>query len=258
MVDTSSISPPVPEHVAIIMDGNGRWATARNMPRVEGHRRGAEAVKNCVETAKERGVKYLTLFAFSSENWKRPEEEVSGLMNLLRFYMKRETAEIKKSGIRLEVIGERERLDSDIRDMINQVEEVTAENEDMVLIIALSYGGRNDIVNAARTLAQKVNEGTLSPENIDETAFQGALMTARYPDPDLVIRTSGEYRLSNFLMWQLAYSEIYFTPVLWPDFSEADFDAAVEFFNGRERRFGALSGGSKNDIKKQATRNEGR
>lgn len=255
MTDKASISssaPAMPEHVAIIMDGNGRWATGRGLPRIEGHRKGAEAVKNCVETAKERGVKYLTLFAFSSENWKRPADEVSGLMNLLRFYMKRETTEIKKSGIRLEVIGERERLAPDIRDMITQVEKITSDNQDMVLIIALSYGGRLEIAHAARKLAERVKEGKLEPENIDEGMMRSCLMTADYPDPDLVIRTSGEYRLSNFLMWQLAYAEIYFTPVLWPDFSATDFDEAIEFFKGRERRFGALPG-EKNDIQKQAS-----
>ena len=244
----------MPAHVAIIMDGNGRWATSRGLSRYHGHKKGAEAVRNCVDNAKEAGVKYLTLFAFSSENWKRPQDEVSGLISLLRYYMKRETSEMQKSGIRLRVIGDLTRFDADIRDMISQAENVTAENNDLVLVIALNYGGRMDITHAAQKLAKEVLNGVLNPDLITEDTLGQNLMTADFPDPDLVIRTSEETRLSNFLMWQLSYTEIYFTSVLWPDFSKEDLTEALKFYQKRDRRFGGLSGECDDDSQKRPSR----
>lgn len=240
MISSSSHNEDIPVHVAVIMDGNGRWAQKRGLPRLEGHRKGAEAVRRCIEAAKEAGVKHLTLFAFSSENWNRPQDEVSGLMDLMRYYLKRETAELKKTGVRLEVIGELDRLDEDLKPMIDQAKNVTAENNDMVVTVALSYGGRRDIVLAAQELAHRVKSGELDVDNIDENSLSNSLMTAGTPDPDLIIRTSGEQRLSNFLMWQSAYSEIYFTDTLWPDFDKDSFAQALEYYAGRDRRFGVL------------------
>lgn len=230
----------LPCHIAVIMDGNGRWAQNRGMPRLEGHRKGAEAVKRCIEGAKESGIEYVTLFAFSSENWKRPQDEIAGLMELMRYYLKRETTELEKTGVRLEVIGDLDRLDSDLKSMIEQAKNVTKDNQEMVVTVALSYGGRQDILHAAQKLAQDVKNGKLSAENIDEKMFSSALMTADMPDPDLVIRTSGEQRLSNFLMWQFAYTEIFFTDTLWPDFSDEDLQEALNHYEGRNRRYGAL------------------
>ncbi len=230
----------IPQHIAVIMDGNGRWAGKRGLPRLEGHRKGSEAVRRCIEAAKDAGVRYLTLFAFSSENWNRPKDEISGLMELMRYYLKRETAELKKTGARLEVIGDLDRLDDDLKSMIAQAQDVTKDNDDMVVTVALSYGGRQDILQAAKKLANQVNSGALDVENIDEKKFSDALMTSGIPDPDLVIRTSGEQRLSNFLMWQFAYTEIYFTDTLWPDFSADDMKEALEHYAGRDRRYGAL------------------
>ncbi len=229
-----------PKHVAIIMDGNGRWAEARGLTRTEGHKKGAEATRQVVESAQALGVQYLTLFGFSSENWNRPVGEVTDLMNLLRYYLKKETAELHKSGARLLVIGDRARLAPDIVSLIENAEELTQANEKITVIIALSYGGRQDIVFAARELARQVKAGVVDPAQIDEDVFASRLMTAGIPDPDLLVRTSGESRISNFLLWQSAYAEIYFTNTFWPDFARADLEAAIAFYNGRERRYGGL------------------
>jgi undecaprenyl diphosphate synthase len=231
-----------PAHVAIIMDGNGRWAKARGLPRTAGHKRGAEAVRRTVETARELGVSYLTLYAFSSENWKRPAGEVTDLMGLLRLYLRNEVSTLHKNGIRLRVIGDRSRLGPDIVALIDESEAKTAANTALTLVLALSYGGRQEIVEATRRLARQVAAGTLAAEAIDEAAVSANLFTADIPDPDLVIRTSGEQRISNFLLWQCAYSELVFLDVLWPDFGRADFEAAIRDFHGRDRRFGSASG----------------
>ena len=229
----------VPAHIAIIMDGNGRWAKARGLPRTAGHYQGAETVRRVVETCIENGVSYLTLFGFSSENWKRPAAEISDLMGLLRLYLRREIGRLHDNGVRLTVIGERERLAPDIIKLIEEAEARTAANTRLRLTVALSYGGRQDIVNAASKLAQKVKDGDLLPEQIDETMFGQHLSTAGMPDPDLVIRTSGEMRISNFLLWQFAYTEMVFVDKHWPEFSAADFLAAIAEFQCRSRRYGA-------------------
>ncbi len=231
----------IPRHVAIIMDGNGRWATARGLSRTEGHRKGAEATRQAIESAKEIGIPYLTLFGFSSENWNRPAEEVTDLMNLLRYYLKKETAELHKNGARLLIIGDRSRLSKDIVLLIDHAEKLTQDNDKITVVIALSYGGRQDILFAAKELARQAAAGTVDPEKMDENLFSAHLMTKGIPDPDLMIRTSGESRISNFMMWQLAYAELYFTETLWPDFSKRDMEKAVAFFDGRDRRYGGVS-----------------
>ncbi len=234
--------PPPPAHIAIIMDGNGRWAEARGLPRIAGHKRGAEAVRKTVEAAAQAGVSYLTLFGFSSENWKRPEREVGDLMGLLRLYLKSEINELKKNGIRLTVIGDRSRFAADIVAMIEKAEAETADGARLNLILALSYGGRQEIVSAAQLLAEQAAAGEIDPEDIDDRLFASHLNTAAVPDPDLLIRTSGEQRISNFLLWQLAYTELVFTDVLWPDFGAEDLTAAIDEFKSRERRYGATIG----------------
>ncbi len=236
----ASLQPPI--HVAIIMDGNGRWAKARGLPRVAGHRRGVEAVRTAVNSAVDLGIRYMTLYGFSSENWKRPRFEVSELMTLLRRYLRSEIAELNAKGVRIRFIGERGRLGADIVDMIEQAERQTAGNTKLDLIIALSYGGRGEIARAAREIAQGIADGALAPDDITEESFGRYLFTTEIPDPDLVIRTSGEQRLSNFLLWQTAYSELIFTDTLWPDFSRADFESVVREFHRRERRYGAAGG----------------
>ncbi|MEZ0224164.1 MAG: isoprenyl transferase [Alphaproteobacteria bacterium] len=241
MTSATDTSLEIPKHVAIIMDGNGRWATARGLSRSEGHRKGAEAAQRAVEAARDIGIPYVTLFSFSSENWNRPAAEIDDLMNLLRYYLKRETAEMQKSGARLMVIGDRTRLPDDIVAQIEHAEETTKNNKLITVVIALSYGGRQDIVFAARELARLAKADKVDIEKIDEDIFSRYLMTRGIPDPDLMIRTSGESRISNFLMWQLAYAELFFTNTLWPDFGRADMDEAVAFFNGRDRRYGGLS-----------------
>lgn len=233
--------PPPPTHVAIIMDGNGRWANARGLPRIAGHKRGADAVRRTLEAAGDLGVSYLTLFGFSSENWRRPEQEVGDLMGLLRLYLNSEIDKLKKNGIRLRVIGDRARFDSDIVETIERAESETADNARFTLVLALSYGGRQEIVNAARLLAQRAADGEIEPAAIDEATFHGTLETAGIPDPDLLIRTSGEKRISNFLLWQLAYTELVFSDVLWPDFGAEELRAAVQEYHSRERRYGAVS-----------------
>ncbi len=235
-------TPSPPAHVAIIMDGNGRWAKARGLPRIAGHRRGAEAVRRTVEAAGEFGIAYLTLFGFSSENWKRPSGEVDDLMGLLRHYIRAEIAELHAKGVRLRVIGDRARLADDIVALIDKAETLTAGNTRLCLAVALSYGGRAEIVSAARAIAAKVRSGETAVEDIDEGLFARHLLTTEMPDPDLVIRTSGEQRISNFLLWQTAYSELVFTDTLWPDFGKADLEKALRDYHGRDRRYGASVG----------------
>jgi undecaprenyl diphosphate synthase len=229
----------LPRHIAIIMDGNGRWAKRRHLPRAVGHQRGADAVRRAVEGCRELGVSYLTLYAFSSENWKRPASEVGDLMSLLRVYLRKELADLHKNNIRLRFIGNRERLAQDIIDLINQSEGTTAGNTGMTLVIALNYGSQNEIVEATRAIARDVREGRLEVEAINEGVFSGYLQTAAIPDPDLLIRTSGEKRLSNFLLWQSAYSELVFLDTLWPDFTKDSLIEAIQEFTNRERRYGA-------------------
>jgi len=234
---SAGAAPPV--HVAIIMDGNGRWAKARGLPRAFGHQRGAEAVRRTVAGAVEIGISYLTLFGFSSENWKRSAAEIDDLMALLRFYLRSEIAELDRNGVRIRVIGDRVRLADDIVALIDEAERRTRANVRLNLTVALSYGGRSEITLAARRLAAAVKAGELAPEDIDEAAFARHLLTAGIPDPDLVIRTSGEKRISNFLLWQLAYAELVFLDRLWPDFSKGDLEDAIREYHGRDRRYGA-------------------
>lgn len=231
-----------PRHVAIIMDGNGRWARARGLPRAAGHKRGADAVRRAVEGAVELGIDYLTLYGFSSENWKRPVAEVNDLMGLLRHYLRSEIAELHGRGVRIRFIGERAQLAPDIVALIGQAEQQTYNNTALNLIVALNYGGRSEITAAARSLAQDVANGRRRPEDIDEAVFQSHLSTAGVPDPDVVIRTSGEKRISNFLLWQSAYAELVFIDTLWPDFGKQDFENALHEFHRRERRYGAAGG----------------
>jgi undecaprenyl diphosphate synthase len=241
-VASASTASTPPVHVAIVMDGNGRWAKARGLPRVAGHKRGAEAVRQAVRSAVELGVSYLTLFGFSSENWRRPAAEIQDLMALLRLYLRGEVAELHKNGVRLRVIGERTRLSADIIELIESAEALTENNRALSLTLALSYGGRQDIVHAARRMAEAAQAGRLDPAAIDEGLFAQCLWTADMPDPDLVIRTSGERRVSNFLLWQSAYAEFVFLDTLWPDFSKLDFEHAIREFHGRERRYGTSRG----------------
>ncbi|HET6469824.1 MAG TPA: isoprenyl transferase [Geminicoccaceae bacterium] len=231
-----------PRHVAIIMDGNRRWARSRGMPPVYGHQQGAEAVRRTIEGCGRLGVRYLTLYAFSSENWARPRGEVGELMNLLRLYLRREINSLDKNGVRVRVIGEREGLDADIRELIGDAEQRTRGNARLDLIVALNYGGRRELVRAARRLAEEVAAGRLRPAEIDEALISARLDTAGIPDPDLLVRTSGEQRISNFLLWQLAYTELVFVPVSWPDFTEEHLRAAVAEYARRERRYGAAAG----------------
>lgn len=227
-------------HVAIIMDGNGRWAKGRGQPRVAGHRAGGEAVRRTIEAAIELGIPCLTLYSFSSENWRRPQPEVDELMELLRRYLKSEMAELHKNNVRLRVIGERQRLPQDIVELIEKAEQLTAANTALTLCMALNYGSRAEIVAAARQLAARAAAGELEAAAIDEAAFAAALYTHDLPDPDILIRTSGEQRLSNFLLWQNAYAEMFFVNTYWPDFGKDDLMAVLEQYQQRERRYGAL------------------
>lgn len=231
-----------PVHVAVIMDGNRRWARARGMPPVFGHQRGAEAVRRTVEGCRDWQIRYLTLFAFSSENWRRPASEVSELMNLLRFYLHRELNELARNGVRLCFIGERELIARDIIDMMDEAEARTRANSALTVTIALNYGSRREIARAARRIAEKVQVGEIAIDDIDEALFDQTLNELGLPDPDLLIRTSGEQRLSNFLLWQLAYTELVFLPVNWPDFNQDCLQDAILEFRRRERRYGASSG----------------
>jgi len=241
-MSTAAVPRALPRHIAIIMDGNGRWAKARGLPRIAGHRSGAEAVRRTVTAAGELGIPYLTLFGFSSENWKRPSAEVQDLMVLLRHYLRGEIAELQRNSVRLKVIGELTRLAPDIVGMITHAETLTRDNSQITLTIALSYGGRAEIVAAVQAIAAEVARGSLAAEDVDEDCLARHLFTADIPDPDLLIRTSGEQRISNFLLWQCAYSELVFTKTLWPDFSRNDLEQAIDDYCGRERRYGASVG----------------
>jgi undecaprenyl diphosphate synthase len=228
----------VPRHVAIIMDGNGRWAKKRHLPRLAGHRKGVEAVRRAVETAPTLGIEVLTLYAFSSENWRRPADEVSDLMGLLRLYLRTEIAELHRNGIRLRFIGDLTGLRDDLVTLLDAAAELTRDNVRMTLVLALNYGSHDELVRVARALAAEAKAGTLDPAGIDASAIEARLDTADLPPPDLVIRTSGEQRLSNCLMWQAAYAELIFTDQLWPDFDAASLTAAVAAFGTRDRRYG--------------------
>lgn len=231
----------IPKHVAVIMDGNGRWAKSRGLPRTAGHRKGVEAVRNIVEAAPQLGIETLTLFGFSTENWDRPQGEVSDLMKILRTYLRSETADLHKNGICLRVIGDRRPFDSDIKELIDNAERLTAENKKLNLVIALGYGGRQDILYAAHLLADHIyRENRKFSEEETNALFPQFLMTAGIPDPDLLIRTSGEKRISNFLIWSCAYTEYVFTDTLWPDFGKADLESAIKEYNQRDRRFGKV------------------
>ena len=235
------VEPP-PIHVAVIMDGNGRWAAARHLPRIAGHREGARAVRRTIEAAISQDVQWLTIYAFSSENWRRPADEVLDLTGLLRSYLRTEIAELKATGVRLRFIGDRGRFDDGIQSDLREAERDTVQNNRLNLTIALSYGARAEIVDAAKAAAIAVRDGLLDPAQLNEQVFAGFLATADMPDPDLIIRTSGERRLSNFLLWQAAYAELVFLDVLWPDFKAEHFAAALAEFSRRERRFGVRPG----------------
>ncbi len=230
-----------PQHIAIIMDGNGRWANQRGLPRTAGHHQGVEACKRTVRAAADLGVKYLTLFGFSSENWSRPAEEISELMRLLRMFLRAETADLHRNNVRLQVIGSRKELSADIVELIENAENLTKNNDALFLNIALNYGSRNEILTAAAAYARQMIEQGIEPTfETAEEFFPRHLMTKDIPDPDVLIRTSGEQRISNFLLWQCAYTEFVFTKTLWPDFGKADLESAIAEFNQRERRFGAV------------------
>jgi undecaprenyl diphosphate synthase len=230
----------IPTHVAIIMDGNGRWAKQRLLPRVEGHRQGAESVRTIVRTAGEVGIKYLTLYAFSVENWNRPKDEVDTLMKYLAHYLKSEIGELNRNNVRLEAIGQIYRLPEFVQEQLQKSKAALARNNGLTLILALSYGGRTELVEATRSLAAKAKQGLIEPAEINEQVLAQHLYTAHWPDPDLLIRTSGEMRVSNFLLWQISYAELVVMPTLWPDFRKAQFFEALEEYARRHRRFGAL------------------
>jgi undecaprenyl diphosphate synthase len=230
----------LPRHVAIIMDGNGRWAQKRLLNRMLGHEKGAEAVRTVTRTCRKIGIPILTLYAFSTENWRRPKNEVSALMQLLKTFLIKEEAEMKINGIRLMAIGQMDRLPADVRTVIQHVISATASNRDLILNLALSYGGRAELTDMVRSIAAKIVSGEIKPESIDEEIITRHLYTRGLPDPDLLIRTSGEVRISNFMLWQLAYTEIFITPTLWPDFSGEEFVTIIREFQKRERRFGGV------------------
>ncbi|MEE9314689.1 MAG: isoprenyl transferase [Rhizobiaceae bacterium] len=230
----------VPDHVAIIMDGNGRWAQARGLPRTQGHRKGVEAVRAAVRAAGELGVKTLTLFSFSSENWSRPAQEISDLMGLLKLFIRRDLADLHRENVRVSIIGGRENLPGDILPLLEEAEKLTRNNTSTRLVIAFNYGSRDEIVRATQKLAERVAAGELAPEDITSASISSALDTADWSDPDLIIRTSGEIRLSNFLLWQAAYSEFIFADCLWPDFDKSEFENALVEYNNRNRRFGGV------------------
>lgn len=230
----------VPEHVAIIMDGNGRWAQARGLARSHGHKKGVEAVRAAVRTAGEMGIKTLTLFSFSSENWSRPESEISDLMGLLKLFIRRDLADLHKENVRVCIIGARHNIPGDILPLLEEAENLTRDNTSTRLVIAFNYGSRDEIVRAARELARRAANGDIDPQSIDTQTFAASLDTGDWRDPDLIIRTSGEKRLSNFLLWQAAYSEFVFLDCLWPDFNREHFEMAISEYAGRSRRFGAV------------------
>lgn len=231
----------MPKHIAIIMDGNGRWAKERGLPRVEGHRKGVEAVREITRIAGENSLDYLTLYSFSSENWSRPKSEISELFGLLRFFIRKHLAELHQNNVRIAIIGDEEGVPQDIIRLISEAVELTKSNTGMTLVIAFNYGARAEIAHAVRKIAEAVKAGSMSPENVTTDVIHQYLQTSEIPDPDLIIRTSGEQRLSNFLLWQAAYSEFVFTDCYWPDFGEKAFFDAIDEFYGRDRRFGALS-----------------
>lgn len=235
-----------PVHVGVIMDGNGRWAARRGLPRIEGHRHGLAALRETVRTALEFGLDYLTVYSFSMENWNRPVQEVADLMALLKRFIRNDLNELHKSGVKVKVIGARANLQADIRALLDEAEDRTKANSRLTLIVAFNYGSRQEIAAAARALAEEVAAGLIKASEIDETLFARHLDTAGIPDPDLIIRTSGEQRLSNFLMWQAAYSEFVFLPMHWPDFDRQAFSAALAEFSARERRFGGVTGQYRN------------
>ncbi|MDA7890051.1 isoprenyl transferase [Akkermansiaceae bacterium] len=237
---TNPARQSIPRHIAIIMDGNGRWASERGLPRKEGHRAGAEAVREAVEACNEIGVRYLTLYAFSSENWNRPKPEVAALMTLLERFLKTKAKEIGKKNVQLKAIGRLDMLPKRTRNQLDKVITETSSNDGLTLNLALSYGGREEIIDATKALAKEVQSGALSVEEIDHDVFSSHLYTNNTPDPDLLIRTSGEFRLSNFLLWQLSYAEIFISPKNWPDFHKDDFRAAVKEYKHRNRRFGKV------------------
>lgn len=231
---------PMPRHVAIIMDGNGRWAKKRGLPRAAGHRSGAEALRGVVKACGDLGIPYLTVYAFSTENWKRPKEEVSVLMDLIVEYLQKELDELHQQNIKIRTIGSIKELPFNAREELAKAEKTTAQNSGLKLNVALNYGGRMEILEAARTVARQVETGVLQSSEITEELFSSYLFTAGQPDPDLLIRPSGEYRISNFLLWQLAYAELYFTDIYWPDFSKEEFYRAILDFQGRNRRYGGV------------------
>jgi len=235
------VSGDVPRHVAIIMDGNGRWARQRGLPRHLGHREGMKAVREVIEGAVDAGVEILTLFAFSTENWQRPAQEVSALMTLLQVYARKERNELKRQGVEVHVLGELDRVDAATRAAVDTIVEGTRGGKALRLNLMISYGGREEIIRSVREVARRVARGELTPEQVDDHVFESTLFTVGLPDPDLLIRTSGEYRLSNFLLWQLAYTEMHISPVLWPDFNRSHLFEAVLDFQRRERRFGRVS-----------------
>lgn len=244
ILDLATTAPDIgaaPRHVALIMDGNGRWAAARGLPRFEGHRRGVEAVRRAVRAATELGVSYLTIYSFSAENWSRPREEVQSLLGLLHRFIRNDLAELHANNVRVRVIGARADLAPEIADLLREAEQVTLANTGLTLVVAFNYGARQEIAAAARALAEMVAQGRLAPEEIDADAIAAQLDTADIPDPDLIIRTSGEQRLSNFLLWQAAYAEFVFLPIHWPDFDKAAFEGAIEEYAHRDRRFGRVA-----------------
>jgi undecaprenyl diphosphate synthase len=234
-------SDQTPAHVAIIMDGNGRWAKARGLSRYAGHRRGLDAVRRAVRSAIEHDIRYLTIYSFSSENWRRPPDEVAMLMGLLKLFIRNDLAELHKNGVRVRIIGGRDALAADIAGLLTEAESLTKNNSGLTLIVAFNYGARQEIVEAAKRLARDVRDGRVDVDAVGEDDFAARLETAEFPDPDLIIRTSGEMRLSNFLLWQTAYAELVFLPVLWPDFDDAAFASALQQYAARERRFGAVA-----------------
>ncbi|MGD8320640.1 MAG: isoprenyl transferase [Gemmatimonadota bacterium] len=241
LLERIRLNGDVPRHVAVIMDGNGRWARQRGLPRHRGHREGMKSVRETIEGAGDAGVEILTLFAFSTENWQRPAQEVSALMGLLQLYARKEREELRRRGVEVHVLGELDRVDPATRRAVDTIVEGTHGGDRLRLNLMISYGGREEIVRATREIAARVAAGTLAPDDIDESEFQSALFTRGLPDPDLLIRTSGEYRISNFLLWQLAYTELHISPVLWPDFDRESLFEAILDYQRRERRFGRVS-----------------
>lgn len=231
----------VPVHVGVIMDGNGRWATSRRLPRVEGHRRGVEALRRCLRAAREIGIRYLTIYSFSSENWSRPISEVSELMGLLRFFLRHDLAELHRMGVRVKVIGERTGLATDIGALFDEAEALTRDNGGLTLVVAFNYGSRQEITSAVAAIAADAAAGRIRPEDVSVEMISQRLATAGIPDPDLIVRTSGEQRLSNFLLWQAAYAEFVFLPIFWPDFDKAALLSAIDEYARRDRRFGGVT-----------------